>query len=524
MPLFARDEDAFHGHVNGDKNMPVVGEAAEIFDRVIAMLKKYLESAEDREEKVIDFKEPREIDQIMHRCGCDLSLEDGKRVGAEAIISACAATLRLSARTGHPQFFNTLFGRSDICGVVGEMLTVACNTSAYTFEIAPVFVMVEASVIDKTVQLLGFEPGTSEGLFVPGGSIANLYGLQLARFFKLPEVKHKGIYAIKGALVGYCSEASHYSYKKAAHLMGIGEDNIKEIAIDGRGKMVVDELTKRIEDDIAAGLQPFFVGATAGTTVWGSFDELTSLRAVCDKYGLWLHVDAAWGGAALLASTVTRDRLLRGVEKVDSFCWNPHKMVGVPLQCSMIVHRKGRGLLHSCNGTQAPYLFQKEKLFGEMDRGDWTIQCGRRPDAFKIWLAWKHIGDEALGRRVEWAIELSRYAAEIINTSTGRFCGRFELHHEPEYANVCFWYLPLSLKHLKPATGLLTQEEAAALSQVIPYCKSRMQELGLAMITFTGEYNFFRWTFANPRSVTREDVVAVLKDIDVVGCHFVPTN
>ncbi|KAF4736952.1 Glutamate decarboxylase 2, partial [Perkinsus olseni] len=121
--------------------------------------------------------------------------------------------------------------------------------------------------------------------------------------------------------------AAHYSYAKAAHLLGIGEDNMKEIPIDDRGRMKPEELERQIQVDLAAGLQPFFVGATAGTTVWGSFDELVGLRAVCDKYGLWLHVDGAWGGAALLGSPATRDRLLRGVEKVDSFCWNPHKMV-----------------------------------------------------------------------------------------------------------------------------------------------------------------------------------------------------
>ncbi|KAF4669977.1 Glutamate decarboxylase 2 [Perkinsus olseni] len=522
MPPFMGDADGCRSHMKIHSSSSDSGEPAEIFDRVTAMLRDYVASAEDRGQKVIEFKDPQEIDQIMRQCGCDLSLHDGKRVGAEAIVSACAATLRLSARTGHPQFFNTLFGRSDASGLVGEMLTVACNTSAYTFEIAPVFVMVEASVIDKTVQLLGFDPTTSEGLFVPGGSIANLYGLQLARFFKFPEVKRKGIQALPGQLVCYCSAAAHYSYAKAAHLMGIGEDNMKEIPIDDRGRMKPEELERQIRVDLAAGSQPFFVGATAGTTVWGSFDELVGLRAVCDKYGLWLHVDGAWGGAALLGSPATRDRLLRGVEKVDSFCWNPHKMVGAPLQCSMVVHRKGRGLLHACNGTQAPYLFQKEKLHGDMDRGDWTIQCGRRPDAFKIWLAWKHIGDEALRHRVEWAIELSQYAAKVITQSdkSSQFSGRFELHHDPEYANVCFWYIPPSLNHLKPSSGALSPDEASMLcqlcvQQVIPYCKDRMQNLGLAMITFTGEYNFFRWTFANPRSVTRDDVVDVLKDIDL---------
>ncbi|KAF4677253.1 Glutamate decarboxylase 2 [Perkinsus chesapeaki] len=500
-------------------------EDLDILAKVDAMLESYVASLDDRSRKVVLFKSPEEISTIFSEEACDLSLEDGEPVSESRILSACEATLALSVRTGHPHFFNQLIGRADVTGIAGEMLVAATNGSAYTYEVAPVFLLIEQEVINKTLDLVGFSRDTAEGLTVPGGSMSNLYALQTARYYKFPEVKTRGIFAIGGEPVAYCSAGAHYSYMKAAHVVGIGSDNMVEIPMDSRGRMRADLLESQVAQDIAHGKKPFFVGATAGTTVWGTeagaFDDLIALRRVCDKFGLWLHVDGAWGGAVLL-SPKYKEELLAGVDMVDSFCWNPHKMVGAPLQCSIFTHNKGRGLLQACNGTCAAYLFQKEKNYASYDKGDWTIQCGRKPDGFKIWLAWKRLGDEGIRLRVEHGIKLAKYAAdEIVKSSTGksRFAGKFILHHDPEYANVCFWYLPPCLSDLKLLEGL-NDEEAAKLSKVTPYIKDKMQREGLAMITFTGPYNFFRWTFSSPRNVGYDDVDIVLDDIDRIGRDF----
>ncbi|KAF4751186.1 Glutamate decarboxylase 2 [Perkinsus olseni] len=376
----------------------------DILTRVNAMLENYVASLDDRHHKVVQFKSPEEISRIFSEKACDLSLKDGQPAGEERILKACEATLALSVRTGHPHFFNQLIGRADVTGIAGETLVAATNGSAYTYEVAPVFLLVEQEVMNKTFDLVGFGRDTAEGLTVPGGSISNLYALQTARYYKFPKVKTEGIFAIGGQPVAYCSAGAHYSYTKAALVVGLGSNNMVEIPMDSRGRMRADLLEKRVTEDLAAGKKPFFVGATAGTTVMGAFDDVEALREVCDKFGLWLHVDGAWGGAVLL-SPKYKKALLSGVDKADSFCWNPHKMVGAPLQCSIFTHNKGHGLLQACNGTCATYLFQKDKNYASYDKGDWTIQCGRKPDAFKTWLAWKRLGDDGIRRRVEYGTE-----------------------------------------------------------------------------------------------------------------------
>ncbi|EER07579.1 Glutamate decarboxylase, putative, partial [Perkinsus marinus ATCC 50983] len=289
------------------------------------MLESYVESLDDRSQKVVQFKSPEEISKIFSEKACDLSLNDGQPVGEEAILNACEATLALSVRTGHPHFFNQLIGRADVTGIAGEALVAATNGSAYTYEVAPVFLLIEQELMNKTFDLVGFSRDTAEGLTVPGGSISNLYALQTARYYKFPQVKTEGIFAIGGQPVAYCSEEAHYSYTKAALVAGLGSNNMVKIPTDSRGRMRADILEKRVAEDLKAGKKPFFVGATAGTTVMGAFDDVEALRSVCDKFGLWLHVDGAWGGAVLL-SPKYKKTLLSGVEKADSFCWNPHKM------------------------------------------------------------------------------------------------------------------------------------------------------------------------------------------------------
>ena len=127
--------------------------------------------------------------------------------------------------------------------------------------------------------------------------------------------------------------------------------------------------------------------ATEGTTVFGAFDPINALADVCAKYGLWLHVDSAWGGGVLMSRK--HRHLMAGVERADSVTWNPHKLLGVPQQCSVILCRH-QGLLKDVHRAEATYLFQKDKFYDiSYDTGDKTFQCGRKVDVLKFWLMWK---------------------------------------------------------------------------------------------------------------------------------------
>ncbi|XP_074386673.1 cysteine sulfinic acid decarboxylase-like, partial [Zonotrichia albicollis] len=187
------------------------------------------------------------------------------------------------------------------------------------------------------------------------------------------------------------------------------------------------------------GSEPLFVCATSGTTVLGAFDRLDAIADVCARHGLWLHVDAAWGGSALLSPRLRH--LLAGIHRADSVTWNPHKLLMVGLQCSAFLLRDSSGLLQRCHGVGASYLFQRDKFYDvSLDTGDKSPQCGRRADGLKLWILWKAVGTRGLAQRVERAFAASRYLLEQVKRREG-----FQLVMEPEFINLCFWFIPPSL-------------------------------------------------------------------------------
>lgn len=286
----------------------------------------------------------------------------------------CRQVIQVSVRTGHRFFCNQLFGGLDPIGLAGTWVTEALNTSQYTFEVAPVFTLIETAVIERCLKLFGFERG--EGIFSPGGSMNNMYALILAKYRLNSDYKTQGLFGSR-PLVAFASRDAHYSIMKAAHWIGIGLNNVEGIATNERGQMCPNALDEALDRAKADGRIPFFVNATAGTTVLGAFDDFEKVADVCLKHGVWFHVDACLGGSAAL-SRAQRGKLLGGIERADSVAWNPHKSLGVPLQCSLLLTRH-EGLLHKCNSANAEYLFQHDKFYDtSYDTGDKSFQCGRK--------------------------------------------------------------------------------------------------------------------------------------------------
>lgn len=197
-------------------------------------------------------------------------------------------------RTGHPYFFNQLSTGLDIISMAGEWLTATANTNMFTYEIAPVFILMENVVLSKMREIIGWTGGDS--ILAPGGSISNLYAFLAARHKMFPEFKEHGARALPGELVMFTSCQSHYSVKSCAAVCGLGTDNCVIVPSDDHGKMITSELERMILERKARGQIPFFVSATAGTTVLGAFDDLPTIADICDKYKLWLHVDVSSEG------------------------------------------------------------------------------------------------------------------------------------------------------------------------------------------------------------------------------------
>ncbi|KAJ8687253.1 hypothetical protein QAD02_023047, partial [Eretmocerus hayati] len=407
----------------------------EFLMKVVDILLDYIKNQNDRSAKVLDFHHPDEMIRLL-----DLEIPD-TGVTLQQLLLDCSTTLKYQVRTGHPHFFNQLSCGLDLVSMAGEWLTATANTNMFTYEIAPVFILMENVVLQKMREIIGWPNGSGDSILAPGGSISNLYAFLAARHKMFPQYKERGLAAVGGQLVMFTSDQCHYSVKSCASVGGLGTDNCVMVPSDERGRMIPAKLEELIIERRARGHIPFFVNATAGTTVIGAFDPIQEIADICQKYNCWLHIDAAWGGGLLLSRKYRHPRMT-GIERADSVTWNPHKLMGALLQCSSI-HFKEEGLLISCNQMSAEYLFMTDKLYDvKYDTGDKVIQCGRHNDIFKLWLQWRAKGSEGFEKHMDRLMELNEYMVRRIKEMSDKFY----LILEPECVNCCFWYLPERLR------------------------------------------------------------------------------
>ncbi|XP_058874745.1 glutamate decarboxylase 1-like isoform X4 [Acipenser ruthenus] len=485
---------------NGEEN------TKQFLFEVVHILLNYVSKSFDRNTKVLDFHYPHQLKDGLD--GFSLELSDNPE-NLEQLLVDCRDTLKYGVKTGHPRFFNQLSTGLDVIGLAGEWLTATANTNIFTFEISPVFIMMEEILLKKMYEKIGWPSEEGDGIFSPGGSISNLYSVLVARYYRFPEAKTKGMACVP-RLVLFTSEHSHYSIKKAAAVLGIGTENVILVKCNERGKMIPSELELKImETEMKQGFVPFYVNATAGTTVYGAIDPLSEIADICEKYKLWMHVDAAWGGGLLMSRK--HSVKLSGIERASSVTWNPHKLMGAPLQCSAILVRE-KGLLQLCNQLCADYLFQPDKHYDvSYDTGDKAIQCGRHVDVFKFWLMWKAKGAEGFEVQVNKCLDNAEY---LYNKLKQRVDFKLVFDGKPEHSNVCFWYIPPSLRELPNG-----QERSKRLHEVAPRIKAKMMEEGTTMIGYQpqGEnVNFFRCVFSNP-ATSKADVDFLIEEIVRLG-------
>jgi glutamate/tyrosine decarboxylase-like PLP-dependent enzyme len=199
---------------------------------------------------------------------------------------------------------------------------------------------------------------------------------------------------------------------------------VRVIEVDEQGRMLPATLAARLRADLDAGVRPVMINATAGTTVMGAFDPIAELADIAREHGVWIHVDGAWGGALLLLGEPARSELFAGLERCDSLTWDAHKLMGVPLTCSVL-------LLEHHLGEDAEYLFQADTP--ALNPGLRSIQCGRRNDPLKLWAAWQRHGDAGYRARFERLLHLRDHVVAKIHAHP-----QLRMCHEPQCLNVCF--------------------------------------------------------------------------------------
>ncbi|MCF6307972.1 MAG: aminotransferase class V-fold PLP-dependent enzyme [Flavobacteriaceae bacterium] len=382
-------------------------------------------------------------------------------------------------RTATNKFFNQLFGGRNPKATLGDLLAVILNNSMYTYKVAGPQVGIEIEIINQVCNIIDY-PKQSGGTITSGGSVSNLIAMLMARDKASPEVRYKSFHE---KLIGYTSEVSHYSIKKNAAICGIGTEQIRKIAIDKKGLLIPEVLEEAIKKDIANNQKPFFINATAGTTVLGAFDPVEEIIKIAKKYNIWVHVDGAYCGSVIFSNKYKH--LVKGLEKANSFNFNAHKMIGTPLTCSVLVTLDKKYLYESLS-MEADYLYQTDG--DDFNLGKTSLQCGRRNNALKFWTLWKSVGTKGLETIVDNQFMLADVARGYVKTHSDYSCYSFD-----ESVSVCFNYKDI------PANKLCTLLYEHA-------------ELVIGFGTFK-EDTFIRLVTVNPAN-SKEEIIDLFKTIE----------
>lgn len=356
--------------------------------------------------------------------------------------------LKHSVNTSAPGFLDKLYAAPLPPGVFAELVLAVLNTNVHVYQVSPVLTLVEKHVTKLLAEMFGLTGQYRGGISVQGGSASNMTALTIARNTKFPETKTDGNAAVPGGLVVFTSAHGHYSIEKAAQAIGLGSKNVITVPVDDLGRMIPSHLDRLIERSKLRGEVPYFVNATAGTTVLGSFDPLQEIHQVTKKHNLWLHVDAAWGGGFVFSKEEFLVKQLRGIGFADSIATNPHKMLGIPVTCSFLLGDNLRQF-QEANTLKAGYLFHQDEEAGlssadawnePQDLADLTLQCGRRGDALKFFMALKYYGLDWYGKAVNSAYDLACYAHEIVRQHPD--LSAIIPSSPPSCLQVCFSFTP----------------------------------------------------------------------------------
>ncbi len=388
-----------------------------------SIINDYFEKDEQENKEVLKYFSPEEL---KHKV--DLKIKkDGDNI--DKILNFINDYLTYNVKSDSKQFFNQLYGGNNLPAFYGEVLTTLTNTAAHTYEVAPLAMIIEKMLIEKMCKLVGFENG--DGIFATGGSNSNMIAMFSARNKLGFDIKNKGIYNLP-ILKAFVSDQAHYSHETSANTIGIGRDNLIKIKSDKNGKMIPEELEKEILKAKEEGALPFYVAATAATTMLTAIDPLDKISVIAKKHNLWFHVDAALGGSFLLSKKYKY--LLKDIRLADSVAWNPHKLMNIPLITSVILTKETGRLKQNLTHLSSDYLFHSN---ADYNLGEKSLQCGRRIDSIKLFTAWKYYGDNGYEKRIDNLFEIAKYVEKKVKENP-----KLELQVERQTLSVCFRYIP----------------------------------------------------------------------------------
>jgi aromatic-L-amino-acid decarboxylase len=404
------------------------------------------------------------------------------------------AILPLSRHNAHPRMFGYVQSPGIAIASIADFLASTLNANLTAWRSAPAAVELERLTINWIKEIVGFDQSAA-GLFVSGGSMANMAALAVARQVKT---------ANRGAAMRiYCSHETHHSIEKAALLLGIGRENVRKISVDAQFKIRLDELVAKVEEDAAAGHQPFCIVGNAGTVMTGAIDSLGQLADIARRFKLWLHIDGAYGGFAILAGSARP--LFAGMDKADSISLDPHKWLYLPVDCGCVLYRDAEAaratFAHDAEYTRV-IGEEADEAFAFWDYGP---ELSRRFRALKVWMVLKGVGLRALGEAIEKNILCARHFEKLVNQSED-----FEMLAPVGLSIFCFRYAPKNKK--------MTDVELDRLNEKLLTGLQRDGSSYLSNAQIGGRFAL-RGCVLNYRT-TSEDMEILLNDLRRVASRF----
>jgi glutamate/tyrosine decarboxylase-like PLP-dependent enzyme len=389
----------------------------------------------------------------------------------------------------HPRFFAFIPSPSNFVSVMADALAAGFNPFAGNWLEGSGTSQIELVTIDWLREMCGL-PETAGGLFVSGGSMANLTALAAARRARLDRRSDDAVI--------YFSDQTHNSIEKALRVLGFAREQIRALPSDEVFRLPVESLRQAVAEDRADGKQPFCVIANAGTTNTGAVDPLDQLADLCDQENLWLHVDGAYGAAAGLSERGRK--LLTGIERADSLSLDPHKWLFQPFEIGCVIARDAR-LLKKTFHTMAEYLEDTKRAEEEeINYYDYGVQLTRGFRALKLWLSLKTFGAAAFRKGINHGFEMAEFAESLLRQSD---CWR--IISPATFGIVTFRYV---------ADGCSDSE----INEIHRRMVEAMSEDGFAFANSTSirGQTVMRLCTINPRT-TGEDVRATIKQLEQFG-------
>jgi len=365
-------------------------------------------------------------------------------LGREELVAYLRSlTFDWSVYPGHPGFVAYVSGAGTVPGAAADLLAAALNQNVGGWRLGPAATEIELHLLRWFARRFGL-PESAGGLFTSGGAMANFVALKAARDARAGwDVGREGV-AAGPPLAFYGSEEVHIVSQRAADMLGLGRGAVRTVPVDRHLRMRTDALRAAIEADLGAGVRPIAVIGTPGTVGTGAIDPLDELADVCEEYGLWYHLDGAYGGIAALVEELRPE--FRGIERADSIAFDPHKWLYTPLTGGAVVLRDFRNLERAFHVAPS-YTYEDKELTGRgVDLHPLGPQFSRGFQGLKVWVSLLAHGWRAYERRILHDIELARYLHDLAMARP-----EFEvLPDRPALSIACVRYVPLDLARRIP--------------------------------------------------------------------------